>query len=403
MALSENHLSKKIRILTLTTLYPNQQQQRHGIFVETRLRQLLQNSPVEIVVVAPVPWFPIKHKIFGQYGVFAAVPKCEVRHGITLHHPRYLVIPKIGMNLAPLLMAISLWPTLRRLHRQHNFEIIDSHFIYPDGVVAVLFANLLKLPVIITARGNDITLYPRYWLPRRLVRWAINKCTAVISVCRYLSEEITKLDVTQQKNIVMRNGVDLDTFSPRNRDKIRAELQLNSFTLISVGHFIERKGHHYVIEALTHMPDTQLILVGDGPMDKELRSLVKEHRLENRVIFTGGIKQDQLADYYSAADCMVLASSREGWANVLLESMACGTPVVATAVSGTPEVVLNEVAGQLIHDRSAVGITSGIQKLRQNYPAREAVREYANGFDWQETTTRLYSLIDSIHAQQTTK
>ncbi len=367
------------------------------------MKQLLQNRPVQIIVVAPVPWFPIEHKIFGQYGIFAAVPKSEVRHGITIYHPRYLVLPKIGMNLAPLLMAISLWPTIRRLHKQHSFDIIDGHFIYPDGVVAVLFAKLLKIPVIITARGNDITLYPNYWLPRRLVKWAINKATAVISVCRYLSEEITKLGVTQNNNLVMRNGVDLETFSPRNREAMRKKLGLNSFTLISVGHFIERKGHHYVIEALTQMPDVKLILIGDGPMEKELRSLVKLHQLDDRVIFTGGIKQNLLADYYSAADCMVLASSREGWANVLLESMACGTPVVATAVSGTPEVVLNEIAGQLINDRSSTTIVSGIQKLRQNYPSKEAVRDYAQKFDWQETTTNLYTLIDSIHVEKTTK
>ncbi len=367
------------------------------------MKQLLQNRPVQIIVVAPVPWFPIEHKIFGQYGIFAAVPKSEVRHGITIHHPRYLVLPKIGMNLAPLLMAISLWPTIRRLHKQHSFDIIDGHFIYPDGVVAVLFSKLLKIPVIITARGNDITLYPNYWLPRRLVKWAINKATAVISVCRYLSEEITKLGVKQSNNLVMRNGVDLETFSPRNREAMRKKLGLNSFTLISVGHFIERKGHHYVIEALIQMPDVKLILVGDGPMEKELRSLVQLHQLDDRVIFTGGIKQNLLADYYSAADCMVLASSREGWANVLLESMACGTPVVATAVSGTPEVVLNEIAGQLINDRSSTGIVSGIQKLRQNYPSKEAVRDYAQKFDWQETTTNLYTLIDSIHVEKTTK
>ena len=402
MALSESHPSKKIRVLTFTSLYPNREQQRHGIFVETRMKELIQNYPVEITVVAPIPWFPIKHKIFGQYGVYAAIPKREIRHGMTIHHPRYLVIPKIGMNLAPLLMALSLWPTMKKLQQQ-NFDLIDAHFIYPDGVVAVLFSKILKLPSIITARGNDITLYPHYWLPRRLIIWAVNQCSAVISVCRYLSEEIKKLGVMQNNNLVMRNGVDLERFSPRNRDEIRAKLKLNSFTLISVGHFIERKGHHFIIEALTQLPDVKLILIGDGPMDKELRALAIFHQVEERVIFTGAIKQEQLADYYSAADCMVLASSREGWANVLLESMACGTPVVATAVSGTPEVVLNETAGQLISDRSAAGITSGIQALRQHYPDRGAVREYANNFDWQETTAHLYELIHRIHTEHKPK
>ncbi len=403
MALSKNPLSEKIRVLTFTTLYPNREQQRHGIFVETRMRELLQNFPVEITVIAPIPWFPFKLKIFGQYGAFAAVPKREVRHGMTIHHPRYLVIPKIGMNLAPLLMALSLWPAMKKIRMQQSFDIIDGHFIYPDGVVAIMFAKIFKCPAIITARGNDITLYPNYWLPRRLIVWAINQCSAVISVCRYLSEEIKNLKVTQQQNLVMRNGVDLERFSPRRREETRARLHLNSFTLISVGHFIERKGHHFVIEALKQLSDVKLILIGDGPMDKELRTLVSAYHLEERVIFTGAVKQEQLADYYSAADCMVLASSREGWANVLLESMSCGTPVVATAVSGTPEVVLNETAGQLISDRSATGIALGIERLRQHYPDRDAVREYASHFDWQETPARLYELIRHIHTENNLK
>lgn len=396
MASLEKHLSRKIRILTFSTLYPNQLHQRHGIFVETRLKHLQKCRDVEIVVVAPVPWFPVKHRIFGKYGKYSAVAKQEQRHGIVVYHPRYLVIPKIGMSLAPLLMAVSLWPMIKQLHEKYGFDVIDGHFLYPDGVVAVFFSKLLNLPVINTARGNDITLYPNYWLPYRFIKWSIENSNAIISVCRFLSDEIKALGVIQPNNIVLRNGVDLELFTPRDRQTIRRAMGLHGFTLISVGHFIERKGHHLVIEALTLLPDVALILVGDGPMEKALRSLVKKYRLQDRVMFTGSLTQNQLADYYSAADCMVLASSREGWANVLLESMACGTPVVATRVSGTPEVVLSRTAGELIDRRSAEGIVDGITKLRNNYPKREEVRKYAEMFSWDETSNKLYELIRRV-------
>ena len=396
MASSENPPSARPHVLTFTSLYPNQGQPRHGIFVENRMKELVKQHPVDLTVVAPVPWFPFKGKRFGQYGIFASIPKKEIRHNITVHHPRYLVIPKIGMNLAPLLMALSLYPFIKRLHKTHSFDLIDGHFIYPDGVVATLFGKLLKLPVINTARGNDITLYPNYALPKKMIIWAIENSNAVISVCKFLSDEIKNLGASQENNLVMRNSVDLELFKETAREKTRNELGLTSFTLISVGHFIERKGHHLIIEALQQLPDSKLLLVGDGELNDQLMQQVKILNLSDRVIFTGPIPQSELSRYYSAADCMVLASSREGWANVLLESMACGTPVVATKVSGTPEVVLNQTAGQLIEERSANDIVKGTKKLLSSYPERAKVRQYAEQFDWSETTENLYSLLNKI-------
>ncbi len=393
MASSENPPSSKPHVLTFTSLYPNQVQPRHGIFVENRMKELVKQHPVDLTVVAPVPWFPFKGKRFSQYGTFASVPKKEIRHNFTVYHPRYLVIPKVGMSLAPALMALSLFPFIKQLHKQHSFDLIDGHFFYPDGVVATLFGKLLKLPVINTARGNDITLYPKYTLPRVMIKWAIENSNAVISVCKFLSDKINALGVNQPNNLVMRNGVNLALFQPQNREEMRKELGLSSFTLISVGHFIERKGHHYVIDAVNQLPDCKLILIGDGPMESQLKTQVEKLGLNDRVIFTGGLKQQQLPDYYSAADCMVLASSREGWANVLLESMACGTPVVATRISGTPEVVLNDTAGILIDERSGSGIAAGIKQLQQHYPSRKKTRRYAESFSWDDTINRLHELI----------
>jgi glycosyltransferase involved in cell wall biosynthesis len=396
MTISTTRSVTRHHILTFSSLYPNKHQPRHGIFVENRMKELYKTHSIDITVVAPIPWFPFKGKRFGQYGIYASVPRIETRDHLTVHHPRYLVLPKIGMNLAPLLMAISLFPFVRKLYKSHAFDLIDGHFLYPEGVVATLFGKWLNLPVINTARGNDITLYTQYSLPRRQIKWALENSDATVSVCEFLSNEIKSLGVKQTNNLVMRNGVDLDLFQESNREATREKLKLNRFTLISVGHFIERKGHHLIIEALPLLPDCQLILVGDGPMEQELKQKVESLGLTGRVIFTGGLRQQQLPEYYSAADCLVLASSREGWANVLLESMACGTPVVATRVSGTPEVVLNDTAGLLIDFRSADGIARGVRQLQECYPSRAAVRVYASGYSWTDTSNNLYALIDEL-------
>lgn len=385
-----------IRILTFTSLYPNERQPRHGIFVENRLRELRNSYPVDITVVAPVPWFPLTSPRFGRYANLAQVPAFEEREGVPVHHPRYLVLPKVGMSLAPLLMWLSVRRFIAQLHQERSFDLIDGHFFYPDGVVASRLGQALGLPVLNTARGNDITLYRQYALPRRQLAWAVENCSATISVCRFLAEGIESLGTRQRANHVMRNGVDLEMFREQDRDGMRRHLQLDAFTLLSVGGLIERKGHGLIIEAMLQLPDCRLLIIGDGPLEHSLKAAIEENGLRERVTLLGLVPHHALPGYYSAADCLVLASSSEGWANVLLESMACGTPVVATAVSGTPEVVQSSDAGVLIEERSPAAIAKGVNTLRQHYPDRSSVRRYAEQFSWQDTSDALYALMSEL-------
>ncbi|MBW8066835.1 MAG: glycosyltransferase family 4 protein, partial [Ferrovum sp.] len=155
-----------MRLLTFSSLYPNATKPHHGIFVETRLRQLLDTQPVEARVMAPVPWFPFTHERFGDYARQARVPQREVRRGISIEHPRYPLIPKFGMNLAPWGMALACLPLLRaQIRHGQDFDLIDAHYFYPDGVAATLLGRWLKKPVLITARGSDLNLLPDYPIP----------------------------------------------------------------------------------------------------------------------------------------------------------------------------------------------------------------------------------------------
>ncbi|HEY6720577.1 MAG TPA: glycosyltransferase family 4 protein, partial [Burkholderiales bacterium] len=119
-----------MKTLTFSTLYPNAARPSHGIFVETQLRQQLASGRVESRVVAPVPWFPSRDPRFGEYAAHASVPREEQRHGIQVLHPRYLALPKIGMTLAPLLLAQSVKPVIERVLAQHRFDLIDAHYFY---------------------------------------------------------------------------------------------------------------------------------------------------------------------------------------------------------------------------------------------------------------------------------
>lgn len=370
----------------------------HAPFVEQRLSHLLASSEdFSARVVAPVPWFPFSSPRFGQYAVFNRVPREEARKGVKMYHPRYPVIPKVGMSLAPFLMAAWTLPTLKKIIKSgFDFDVIDAHFLYPDGIAAVLLGRMLNKPVVITCRGSDVTLHQNFRLPRAITRHFIKSADALITVCEALKQDLTHHEFELPAVTVLRNGVDLALFKEVNRGQVRNRLGLSGTVLISVGRLAELKGQDLTIEALQHLPDTRLVLVGDGPFETALRATADKFGVADRVIFAGGQVQQALPDYYSAADIMVLASSREGWANVLLESMACGTPVVATNVGGTPEVLGKEDAGVLVKERNAEGIAEAVKRLLADYPSREKVRGYAEQFDWSATSMGQQRIFEQV-------
>ncbi|MBK1695228.1 glycosyl transferase family 1 [Chromatium weissei] len=391
-------MTRPIRTLLFSTLYPNCIRPGHGIFVETRLRYLLASGEVETCVIAPVPWFPFKNQRFGKWSQFAQIPQYEEQNGIKVWHPRYLLPPKIGMNIAPFTLALAARRTVANLIRSgFDFDVIDAHYYYPDGVAAALLAKWFNKPLFITARGTDLNLIPHYAIPRRLIQWAEQRATGSIGVCKALTDTLIQLGGDANKTHVLRNGVDLQRFIPQNQVQSRLKLGLpTGQLLLSVGHLIERKGHHLAIEALTQLPQATLAIVGDGEERENLRQQAQRLSVSQRVIFAGARPQIELKDWYSAADMLLLCSSREGWANVLLESMACGTPVVATAIGGTPEVVQSPIAGRIIRERTVTALIKGIQSLNSDYPDRAAVRKYAEQFDWEMTTQGQIALFRSV-------
>lgn len=383
-------MSRPIKTLLFSTLYPSSVRPVHGIFVETRLRELLATGEVEAKVMAPVPWFPWKNKRFGEYAQFAATLHAEHRNGVDVFHPRYVLPPKVGMRLAPYTLAMAALPAIRKLIAQgFDFDLIDAHYYYPDGVAAHFIAKALHKPFVVTARGTDLNLIPQYAYPRKLILDTAEAASASIGVCKALMDSLQKLGADPAKLHVLRNGVDLTRFTPEDRSKARARLGLPMEVpvLLSVGHLIERKGHHIAVEAMALMPEaTHLVIVGGGPEDTALRRQAQSLGVQGRVHFAGVVPQPDLKWWYSAASALVLCSSREGWANVLLESMACGTPVIATDIWGTPEVVNTPHAGVLMAERSAAGLIEAWTRLTRDYPLAAATRAHAETFSWQSTT-----------------
>jgi glycosyltransferase involved in cell wall biosynthesis len=377
-----------LRLLTFSTLYPSNSRPNHGVFVENRLRHLVASGQAVSTVLAPVPWFPSANPRFGDWARMAATASQETRNGLVVLHPRYPVIPRIGMSVAPFLLYRAMRPVLARmLSEGARFDVIDAHYVYPDGVAAVWLGRHFGLPVVVTARGTDVSLIPRFRVPRRLIQGAIRGAAALVTVSAALKTALVALGAPDDKVTVLRNGVDTTLFRPPvDRDAARAALGLTRPTLISVGLLIERKGHDRTIEAMAKLPGFDLLIVGEGPERDSLLALIGRLGLSDRVRLLGARPHAELPALYGAADASVLSSSREGWANVLLESMACGTPAVASNIWGNPEVVQEIAAGVITEANTPDGIAASVRRLFDGMRPRVETRTYAERFGWDETT-----------------
>ncbi len=398
-------MSRLVRTLLFSTLYPSSARPLHGIFVETRLRELLRQPGVETRVVAPVPWFWSTDARHGKHAAMARTPARETRNGIDVRHPRYLAIPKVGMTAAPLLLALGARSALADIQREgFDFDVIDAHYYYPDGVAAALLAKWFNKPLVITARGTDVNLIPDHTLPRLWIQWAARQAAASIGVSVALVERLRQLAVAGDRLHVMRNGVDPERFAPQPQQAMRAELGLaGAPVVLTVGNLQEHKGQRLVLDAFaalrTSHPQARLVIVGDGPDREWLTRRTAELGLGGAVTLAGTVPNAELARWYSAADVLVLASRREGWPNVLLEGMACGTPVVASAVGGIPEVVQSSAVGRLVAQRTPAAFAEAINNLLAARLDRAQVRAYAQGYSWDRTSHDQLALFTALAPQ----
>jgi glycosyltransferase involved in cell wall biosynthesis len=296
------------------------------------------------------------------------------------------------------LLAGALVRPLQLLIRSgYDFDVIDAYYFYPDGVAAALLGRYFGKPVIITAFGTDISLIPRHRLPRRMIQWASRSAAGITTVCRALKDRLLEMGVADESIRVILHGVDLELFQPpHDRGALRSRLGLACTTLLSVGSLIELKGHHIAIQAMRALPDMELLIAGDGDKEQSLKKLARSLNVDDRVRFLGHVNQEDLPAYFGAADVLVLASSREGIANVLLESMACGTPVVATNVWGSPEVSTSPEAGILRPERTPEGLIQSVRTLLAYYPNPADTRRFVERLSWDRTTELHLALLDDI-------
>jgi glycosyltransferase involved in cell wall biosynthesis len=383
-----------MRLVTLTNLYPSQDQPRRGIFVEERLRQLVRTGELSAAVLGLRP---------GVAGFAGAGPvRTELRHSIPVEYVTVPTLPLLTNWVDPWLWARRAERFVRaRLEPNAKDVVLDGHFLYPDGAAAVLIGIRLGLPTVLTARGSDVNVKCNNLVMRQWVKFAARNCSALITVSRALAARLTELRISAPVIEVLPNGVDFDRFRPVDRPTIRARLGVDGHVVASVGHLVPEKGHDIAIRALVELPGTTLLVVGEGPEKARLQSLADRLGVAARLRLLGHVAHEQMPEVYSAADALVLASVREGMPNVVLESLACGTRVVATDVGGVSEIVTSPALGLLMRERSPAALVESLKRLIAEPIDSESTRAMARRFGWATVVERqiaLYRRVLATHA-----
>jgi glycosyltransferase involved in cell wall biosynthesis len=342
-----------VRILVLSSVFPNPKQLTFGSFVRERVVRMARHC--DVVVVAPVPWFPMNRILRGA--TRSGIARREVQGNLTVHHPRAFSVPGVLKALDGLFYFLSVLPTVARIRRRFPFEVIDAHFVYPDGMAAWLLGRVFRCPVTVTLRGTIVPL-SRFRLRRIQITSVLARVGLVFAVSESLKAAAVALGIPAAKIRVIPNGVDTAVFAPRPRAEARTELGLpaDGPILLSVGALSPRKGHQRVIEVLPKLlamyPRLLYVVVGtagvEGNTGPLLERLIDKLGLRDHVRLAGGRPHEEIARWLAAADAFCLATSNEGRANVILEALACGVPVVTTDVGGNREVINDGTDGFLV-------------------------------------------------------
>ena len=386
----------RIDLVVFSALFPSAARPGAGLFIRERMFRVAQHRP--LAVISPQPWFPGQSLIrLLRPGYRPQAPALEIQQGIRVYHPRFFSFPGILRQFDGCSMALASLGLMRRLKRR-GARLIDAHFTYPDGEAATRLGRWLDLPVAITLRGTEVPHSRNPALRPRLSR-TLQAAARVFSVSDSLRRLAIELGAAAEKTEVVGNGVDTTRFYPVARAAARQKYGLppHARVLVSVGALVERKGMHRVIDVMPALlkrhPDLQYAIVGgaspEGDNRAELAAQVARLGLAGRVHFLGALPPDELKWALSASDIFVLATGNEGWANVFLEAMACGLPVVTTDVGGNPEVVCRDELGSVVPFGDAAALQRALDEALDKEWDRAAILDYARENQWDKRVAQL--------------
>lgn len=383
-------MTRPLRVLSLSTLYPNDHTPNFGVFVERQMQAVAARGDVQLTVLNPIGLPPFPLSLHPRYRALRGVTAVEQRGGVPVLRPRFTLLPGIGGRFNAGAIARAVLPLARQLHADAPFDLVDAQFFYPDGPAAVRIGQALDLPTSIKARGADIHHWGHAPGTADQVRAAGLAATGLLAVAGGIADDMAALGIPRGKITIHRTGLDRSVFRPLDRAEARARLNLpaDAPLLATVGALIPRKGQAFAIEALSQVPDAHLLLAGAGGDEAALRARAAALGLTERVHFLGAVPHGELPWVLSAADVLVLPTASEGLANAWVEALACGTPVVTTPIPGAQELLTDPAWGRMV-ERDGNAIAAAVRELLAAPPARAEVLRGAAPFSWEANAAAL--------------
>lgn len=383
-----------MRVLSISTLFPSPVRGGFGKFVANQMAALHGLGGVDLTMINPIGLPPFPLSLRQPYGDWAQCPAQSELGGLTVLHPRFTLIPMIGGDSNPARITRAVLPLVRHLHAEKPFDLVDAQFFFPDGPAAAIIARELGLPLTIKARGSDI----HYWgaRPKALAQMlrAADQASALLTVSGALGRDMVALGMDEAKLRIHYTGLDRKRFTPTPRDQARAALPARlgltipdgAPLLVCPGALIAIKGQALAIGALEELPDAHLALAGTGAYETVLRQVAEPFAA--RVHFLGQVSHDALPLLMSAADAVVLPSEREGLANVWIEAMACGAPLIIPDIGGAREVITSPAAGRITL-RTPHAIATAARELLAAPIDQADVAAQVAGFSWEANAMKL--------------
>ncbi|VAV92222.1 hypothetical protein MNBD_ALPHA02-889 [hydrothermal vent metagenome] len=384
-----------MQILTFTSLYPNIMEPRHGIFAKNRMDYFDRIEGTSRKVIAPVQYMPLLGlDPRSRYHKYNRIPERERQGDVAVYHPRYITIPGTSLINVANAMAKSARRVVKKIYAEEDiFDLIDGHYLYPDGVAAHRLAREYNKPLVLTALGSDVNFWLEQPQHKDSILAAINYASKVTCVSQSLKDRLIDHGISEDKLAVLLNGIDQSVFNTGVRPD-----GPNSY-LLTIGNLIPLKGHEFILRSLKDFPEERLVIIGSGELENNLKTLAARLEISHRVTFLPNIPQKDLAPYYAGAKVTILMSSMEGMPNVILESLASGTPVIATNVGGIPEVV-TEDNGILLPARDTDALTAALKDALTRNWDREKISQGIAYLDWSETACKLHDLFSTILAHE---
>jgi len=369
--MNKNSMNKKIKLLIITHTFPTKYNPVAATFLLNQLVELKKYCDIKIIF--PHAYVP-KIKILNPYYRFSDVTSFEKIKGLNVYHPKYLMIPRILFKLKLLHLYIviesffSYFASKKiayRIMNEWNPDIIHMHGTISEGLLGLKLKKDYKKPLLVTLYGDDINRYAKQIPSNYLSKLILKNVDGIICQSKFLENETRGIGIHDKKFFIIPMGALTGKFKPKNQNKVRKILNLpeNKKIVLFVGHLAVRKGVEHLIRAfgivLKKEKDVLCYIIGKGYSERDLKSLASGLKLGEYIKFLGSKANEEVALYMNACDLFVLPSLNEGLPVVLCEALACGKPVVATNVAGTPELV-NEDVGYLVKPKDVEDLADKI-------------------------------------------